>query len=120
MRHDVLICTDDQLITSFNKRTPNKPRLLDHKLNKPVVVEVIRLEVKLLIRRTSPGEDFGRRDAAEQLTARLAARTDAFSQVYMPGAGDFFDRNSLLYRDVDGDDSFSTGRAGRGDTKDRE
>ncbi|MFP8878104.1 MAG: MMPL family transporter, partial [Myxococcota bacterium] len=41
------------------------------------------------------------RDAAELLTTRLAAKTNAFTQVYLPGAGDFFDHNSLLYRDVD-------------------
>ncbi len=41
------------------------------------------------------------RDAAELLTDRLAASTDAFTDVYLPGAGDFFDRNSLLYREVD-------------------
>ena len=41
------------------------------------------------------------RDAAVELTDRLAATQDMFTEVYLPGGGDFFERNSLLYRDVD-------------------
>lgn len=41
------------------------------------------------------------RDAADALTTQIAAHSDAFTEVYLPGGGDFFERNSLLYRDVD-------------------
>src|SRR6185436_13861534 len=35
--------------------------------------------------------------AAEALAARLAARTDLFSEVDVPGGGPFFAHNALLY-----------------------
>ncbi|MGH0036303.1 MAG: MMPL family transporter [Myxococcota bacterium] len=41
------------------------------------------------------------RDAAERMTAALRARPDRFQDVYLPGGGEFFERNGLLYRSVD-------------------
>jgi hypothetical protein len=35
--------------------------------------------------------------AADALAASLAARTDLFTQVHVPGGGPFFERNALLY-----------------------
>ena len=46
------------------------------------------------------------RDAAERLAERLRARTDHFTDVYLPGGGSFFERNGLLYRTVDELDDF--------------
>jgi len=40
-------------------------------------------------------------DAASALAERLAADGDRFAKVMAPGSGDFFDRNGLLYLDVD-------------------
>jgi hopanoid biosynthesis associated RND transporter like protein HpnN len=39
--------------------------------------------------------------AAEQLAARLAPRTDLFSEIDVPGGGPFFAKNALLYLTVD-------------------
>lgn len=39
--------------------------------------------------------------AAEALAARLAAQTGRFHDVYLPGAGPFFERSGLLYRSAD-------------------
>ncbi len=39
--------------------------------------------------------------AADALAARLATRTDLFTQVNVPGGGPFFERNALLYLDPD-------------------
>jgi hypothetical protein len=41
------------------------------------------------------------REAANQLTERLAAQTDQFKHAFIPGGGEFFERNGLLYRSVD-------------------
>ena len=41
------------------------------------------------------------RSAAEVLVARLAAQPERFHDVYLPGAGPFFERNGLLYRSAD-------------------
>ena len=41
------------------------------------------------------------RDAASQLAAHLSRQTDRFTNVFIPGGGDFFERNGLLYRSVD-------------------
>jgi len=38
------------------------------------------------------------RDGADRLLARLQQRHDVFSNVYVPGASDFFLKNGLLYR----------------------
>jgi hypothetical protein len=38
------------------------------------------------------------RDAGLQLAERLHARRDVFTEVFVPGEGDFFARNGLLYR----------------------
>ncbi len=38
------------------------------------------------------------RDGALELAERLSARRDAFSEVFVPGEGEFFARNGLLYR----------------------
>jgi hopanoid biosynthesis associated RND transporter like protein HpnN len=40
-------------------------------------------------------------DAASALTERLAADGERFAKVVAPGSGEFFDRNGLLYLDVD-------------------
>ncbi|HEY8495055.1 MAG TPA: MMPL family transporter, partial [Myxococcota bacterium] len=37
------------------------------------------------------------RSGAQALAERLAARRDAFTDVYLPGSGPFFERNGLLY-----------------------
>jgi hopanoid biosynthesis associated RND transporter like protein HpnN len=47
------------------------------------------------------------RDATERLTAELAKKTDAFTEVYVPGGGSFFERNGLLYRSLDELDLFA-------------
>ena len=47
------------------------------------------------------------RDATETLAASLAARTDDFTDVYIPGGGSYFERNGLLYRSVDELDQFA-------------
>jgi hopanoid biosynthesis associated RND transporter like protein HpnN len=39
--------------------------------------------------------------AAEALAARLAAQPERFHDVYLPGAGSFFERSGLLYRSAD-------------------
>jgi len=41
------------------------------------------------------------RDGAAQLADTLAADTDRFHHAYIPGGGEFFERNGLLYRSVD-------------------
>jgi hypothetical protein len=41
------------------------------------------------------------RDAASQLSAQLGQQTDRFTNVFIPGGGDFFEHNGLLYRSVD-------------------
>jgi hypothetical protein len=41
------------------------------------------------------------RDAASQMAARLREQSDQFRNVFIPGGGDFFERNGLLYRSVD-------------------
>jgi hopanoid biosynthesis associated RND transporter like protein HpnN len=41
------------------------------------------------------------RDAASQLAAGLSEQTDRFTNVFIPGGGDFFERNGLLYRSVE-------------------
>jgi hopanoid biosynthesis associated RND transporter like protein HpnN len=41
------------------------------------------------------------RDAAVQMTTHLRAQSDQFRNVFIPGGGDFFERNGLLYRSVD-------------------
>jgi hopanoid biosynthesis associated RND transporter like protein HpnN len=41
------------------------------------------------------------RDAAVQMTAHLREQSDQFRNVFIPGGGDFFERNGLLYRSVD-------------------
>ena len=40
-------------------------------------------------------------DAAEALAERLAASPELYADVFVPGAGPFFARHGLLYRDVD-------------------
>jgi hopanoid biosynthesis associated RND transporter like protein HpnN len=47
------------------------------------------------------------REATEKLTAKLAERTDSFTNVYVPGGGSFFERKGLLYRSVDELDLFA-------------
>jgi hopanoid biosynthesis associated RND transporter like protein HpnN len=41
------------------------------------------------------------RDAADQMVEQLRAQTDQFSDAFIPGGGDFFERNGLLYRSID-------------------
>jgi len=41
------------------------------------------------------------RDAADRLAERLRAKPELFTDVYLPGGSDFFERNGLLYRDLD-------------------
>ncbi len=41
------------------------------------------------------------RDAASELAADLRRQTDRFTNVFIPGGGDFFERNGLLYRSVE-------------------
>lgn len=41
------------------------------------------------------------RSAAEGLAAALEERTEAFTSVYLPGGGAFFEHNGLMYRSVD-------------------
>jgi hopanoid biosynthesis associated RND transporter like protein HpnN len=41
------------------------------------------------------------RDATAALEAHLAAKTGNFHNVYIPGGGEFFETNGLLYRSVD-------------------
>ena len=41
------------------------------------------------------------RDAASALAANLGAKTERFSNVFIPGGGDFFETHGLLYRSVD-------------------
>ncbi|HSJ98922.1 MAG TPA: hypothetical protein VLC53_17740, partial [Myxococcota bacterium] len=40
-------------------------------------------------------------DAASALAERLVADGERFERVFAPGSGEFFDRNGLLYLDVD-------------------
>ena len=47
------------------------------------------------------------REATEKLTEELALKTDAFTNVYVPGGGSFFERNGLLYRSLDELDLFA-------------
>ena len=46
------------------------------------------------------------RDGAARLAARLAARDDLFTDVWIPGAGTFFEEHGLLYRTADELDDF--------------
>jgi hopanoid biosynthesis associated RND transporter like protein HpnN len=41
------------------------------------------------------------RDAAEDLASRLGEQPDLYADVYVPGGGEFFERNGLLYLSVD-------------------
>ncbi len=41
------------------------------------------------------------REATAALADRLREQTESFSNVYIPGGGDFFERNLLLYRDAE-------------------
>jgi hopanoid biosynthesis associated RND transporter like protein HpnN len=47
------------------------------------------------------------RDAQERLAAALKARTDVYTQVFLPGEEPFFEHNALLYLDIDELESFS-------------
>jgi hopanoid biosynthesis associated RND transporter like protein HpnN len=47
------------------------------------------------------------REAAADLAEALSHETDVLTEVYLPGAGAFFDRNGLLYRDLDELDDFA-------------
>jgi uncharacterized protein len=47
------------------------------------------------------------REATQELQKRLSTRPELFNDVYIPGAGEFFERNGLLYRDLDDLDEFS-------------
>ena len=47
------------------------------------------------------------REAAEALTEALAAHDETFTNVYVPGGGSFFERNGLLYREIDELDEFA-------------
>lgn len=47
------------------------------------------------------------RSAARALAERLRARADRFTEVYVPGAAPFFERNALLYRSVPELEQFS-------------
>lgn len=47
------------------------------------------------------------REAASSLADALSLETDVITDVYLPGAGEFFDRNGLLYRSVDELDVFA-------------
>jgi hypothetical protein len=58
----------------------------------------------LIVVDASSGE--AARRAARTLAERLRAEPEAFSDVYVPGAGDFFQHRGLLYRDVDELDDF--------------
>jgi hopanoid biosynthesis associated RND transporter like protein HpnN len=48
------------------------------------------------------------RDATESLREALSGRPDLFRDVYIPGSGPFFEKNGLLYRDLDDLDEFAT------------
>jgi len=52
------------------------------------------------------------REAADDLGSALRVRTDCFEDVYLPGGGDFFERNGLLYRSVDEVEQFADQIAG--------
>jgi hopanoid biosynthesis associated RND transporter like protein HpnN len=41
------------------------------------------------------------RDSASRMEAHLRGQSDQFRNVFIPGGGDFFERNGLLYRSVD-------------------
>ncbi len=47
------------------------------------------------------------RRATDELRAALAERPDLFREVYIPGAGPFFEKHGLLYRDLDDLDEFA-------------
>ena len=47
------------------------------------------------------------REATEALVDALSEREDAFTSVYVPGGGSFFERNGLLYRSPDELDLFA-------------
>lgn len=47
------------------------------------------------------------REAADGLAEALARESDVLTDVYLPGAGAFFEQNGLLYRDVDELDTFA-------------
>lgn len=47
------------------------------------------------------------RHATDELRAALAERPDLFREVYIPGAGPFFEQHGLLYRDLDELDEFA-------------
>ena len=52
------------------------------------------------------------RGAADDLLAALRTEPDRFEDVYLPGGGDFFERNGLLYRTVEELDEFADHIAG--------
>jgi hopanoid biosynthesis associated RND transporter like protein HpnN len=47
------------------------------------------------------------REATTTMQERLSQNHELFNEVYIPGAGEFFERNGLLYRDLDDLDEFS-------------
>lgn len=47
------------------------------------------------------------RDAASRLAAALEPETDVFTEVYLPGGGEFFEQNGLLYLSPDELDDFA-------------
>jgi hypothetical protein len=47
------------------------------------------------------------RHASEVLQDALSKRKDLFEEVYIPGSGAFFEKNGLLYRDLDDLDEFA-------------
>ena len=47
------------------------------------------------------------RRAATQLQEHLARKPELFREVYIPGAGEFFEKHGLLYRDIEDLDEFS-------------
>jgi hopanoid biosynthesis associated RND transporter like protein HpnN len=55
-------------------------------------------EIHVLLTGRTP--DVARR-AAEWMSSRMRAEPDLFERVWTPGAGQFFDRNALLYMDLD-------------------
>jgi len=47
------------------------------------------------------------RKTTNDLKAALSEKPELFNEVYIPGAGEFFERHGLLYRDLDDLDEFS-------------